>query len=114
MSAQIIPFPSRHVHRRIGPEDRLSALRWSIEPRAIGRVRIRVCEQNDPELGDFVLLYEGEGASWASWGVSREGRWYRAWRADGPECLGRYATMRAALDAVLDAGDAASARMPAG
>ncbi|MBV9538844.1 MAG: hypothetical protein JOY70_07935 [Acidisphaera sp.] len=103
-SAEIIPFPARPRGRRLSRFDRAEASEWAAR---IGRdrpIRIAICEEPDPEIGDFVLVYDG-GRDWASWGVSRDGGRFSAWQAAGPGVIGRFASMTEALEAIREHGE---------
>ncbi|HEX3349873.1 MAG TPA: hypothetical protein VHS58_17410 [Acetobacteraceae bacterium] len=98
-SAEIIPFPIRPKHRRLDAQDRMVALHWAESAGRAHAARVAICEEPDPDIGDFVLVYE-DGRPWASWGVSREGARFVVWGASGPDMIGRFASMREALDAI--------------
>jgi hypothetical protein len=88
------------VRNRFGILDRIEALRWAAEAGPSGFSRVAICDGPDAELGDFMLIYE-EGRDWASWGVAREGRAFCVWRTGARGLLGRFPSIRVALDAVL-------------
>ncbi len=109
-SALIIPFPiipdrsgGREPANRLGMRDRIETLTWAaMVATPSGYSRVNICNGGpDPEIGDFVLIYE-DGREWASYGVSREGTRFCAWPTAGAAgILGRFDSMREALDAVM-------------
>jgi hypothetical protein len=70
------------------------------QPQRFARVLIHDAEDNDPEIGDFMLIYE-TGREWASWGVARNLHGFVVWRPGSGETIGSYPHLRDALDAVL-------------
>jgi hypothetical protein len=109
-TAEIIAFPRDRVARRtimpdnrLGIRERIEALTWAaMVAGRFGYTRVRICDGGqDPEIGDFVLIYEA-GREWASFGVSRDDSGFSVWRTSGRAgSLGGFTTMRAALDAVI-------------
>jgi hypothetical protein len=104
-NAVVIPFPapSRPVGNRLSVRDRIEALRWAETARAAGYTRVVLdtsAEQLAPELGDFLLAYRGD-ANWASWGVGCVEDEFMLWRPATGATVGRFSTLRAALDKIL-------------
>ena len=109
-SAIIIPFPirsggagGRAPSNRLGLRDRIETLTWAaMVATPSGYSRVNICNGGpDPEIGDFVLIYE-DGREWASYGVSRDGPRFCAWPTSGAAgILGRFDTLREARDAVM-------------
>jgi len=98
---QILPFRPRPCNR-LGPRDRIEASRWAMvaQPQGFTRVLIHDAGGEDPEIGDFLLIYE-TGRDWASWGVARDERGFVVWRPGTGETIGIYTLLREALEAVL-------------
>jgi hypothetical protein len=86
----------------LGPRERIEATRWAMvaQPQGFTRIHIHEGDCEDPEIGDFLLIYE-TGREWASWGVARDGRGFVVWRPGTSETMGCYPVLRDALDAVL-------------
>jgi hypothetical protein len=83
--------------------DRIETLTWAaMVATPSGYSRVNICNGGpDLEIGDFVLIYE-DGREWASYGVSREGTRFCVWPTAGAAgILGRFDSMREALDAVM-------------
>ncbi len=100
-SCEVVPFRPRPTNR-LGARDRIEASRWAMvaQPRGFARVLIHDGGGEDPEIGDFLLIYE-TGSDWASWGVARDGRGFVVWRPGTGETIGSYGLLREALEAVL-------------
>jgi hypothetical protein len=82
--------------------DRMEALRWSDQARAFGYTRVVLdtsSVDDQPELGDFLLIYARD-ATWAAWGVGCCGGGFTVWRPASGETVGWYHTLRRALEAV--------------
>ncbi len=60
--------------------------------------RVEIDQAGEP-LGQFAMLFRG-GAPWASWAISREGAMILAWDCVSLADIGRFETMRAALQAL--------------
>src|SRR5579871_6356500 len=98
--AELIHFPVRRPSNRIGVLARIETLEWSHHVSPSGLSRVTICDGPEDEIGDYVLVYE-EGREWASWGVSRDAGDFCMWRTGAPGVIGRFPTIRAALDAIL-------------
>ncbi len=98
---QVLPFRPRPSNR-LGPRDRIEASRWAMvaQPQGFARVLIHDAGDEDPEIGDFLLIYE-TGRDWASWGVARDARGFVVWRPGTGETIGSYGLLGEALEAVL-------------
>ena len=87
--------------------DRVEALQWreSGPAQASGLARLDIHAEHPgdgQETCDFLLLYRRDEC-WARWGAVRRADRIDVWRcADGSD-LGRFETMRQALDALLQA-----------
>jgi hypothetical protein len=64
------------------------------------RIVIYADPDEDDEIGDFISIYR-IGHHWAAWGAARRGRRILLWRADTGKDVGRFATMREALDLIV-------------
>ena len=83
-------------------QDLLAIDDWRIDTDRHGYPRILVERGSDPtrpESGGFALVY-APGETWAEWGLSRAGAQVEAWTCATGRLLGRFTTMRAALDAL--------------
>ena len=97
------PPPARPVGNRLSMRDRIEALRWADAARAFGYTRVVLesgAEPREPELGDFLLAYWRD-ASWATWGVGCVEDGFMLWRPATGATVGRFATLRAALEKIL-------------
>jgi hypothetical protein len=99
---KVVAFRPR-LNNRLGPCERIETSRWAMmaQPQGFTRVLIHDAEDNDPEIGDFLLIYE-TGRDWASWGVGRDVRGFVIWRPGSGETIGCYPCLRDALNAVLE------------
>ena len=90
----------RKPQNRFTVQDRIEVLRWQADAdRAAGRVA--VCgphSADDPEIGDYVLIYR-RGEVWARWAVTREEGTYRVWCFADNRAVGAFASLHVALDA---------------
>ncbi len=86
-TAVILPFvrPVR-IANRLTMTDRMDAMRWHDSSPARGYTRIAFdtsASPDEPELGDFMLIYASE-TKWAAWGVGCCDGGFIVWRpADG-------------------------------
>jgi hypothetical protein len=99
-TVRIYEFPTPAARNRFGILDRIEVLRWADIARAAGYARVAICDGAEAELGDYALIYP-EGREWAAWGVGRDGGAFCVWRTGAAGLLGRFPTIRAALDAIL-------------
>lgn len=101
MSAIILPFRARPANR-MTRQDRYDAIDWAERARKIGYTRIAFDssgDDDDPELGDFLLIY-GHDTMWHSWGVGRRGGKFEVWRAADGRTVTTESTIRTALAAI--------------
>jgi len=74
--AVILPFVARPAHQlSLNVSERIQALRWADAARPYGVRELRIHEPefgDDPTLGSFVLVYEGDDI-WAAWGIAAPG-----------------------------------------
>ena len=93
--------------------DKIELFRWEAEGAATAVVRIAVHEGSGlcEEDSDVALLYAPDGL-WARWGLARHGTIILVWRCTDGQDLGRFSSVREALDAVAvcDSSKAASNR----
>ncbi len=98
MSATILHFRLRPANR-MTRHDRYDVVDWADRAAEAGYTRVAFDssgDDNDPELGDFVLIY-GHGQMWASWGVGRRAGKYIVWRSADGQNLVIADTIREAL-----------------
>ena len=95
--ADIIAF-SDHANR-FTAADRAALRSWEAQGQGI-RLTIHLRRDGDPpDVGEFASIYQDD-ARWAAWGVARQGRAIRVWRARDGRDIGHFATMPEALAAV--------------
>jgi hypothetical protein len=100
--ATVIPFVLRgSPANRLTLRERAEALRWGEATRSHG-VR-RVAMHDAPGLGDFLLVYE-DGRLGASWGIGLVAGSFEVWRQMTMQTVGRFETLREALEAILRVG----------
>ena len=102
-SATVIPFVLRSsLGNRLSLRERAEAIRWgeSMRRRGVRRVAVHDAPANDLALGDFLLVYE-DGLLWASWGVGLVAGSFEVWRQMTMQTVGRFDTLREALEAIL-------------
>ena len=111
----VVPFPGRlRFAYRMGVRERVDACEWADAAYhgGIARVVFHTGHAGDePANGDFLLIYE-RGAEWASWGVAPDPAGFSVWRASTGVTLGCFATLKAALAAVMDGGGLRSVALP--
>jgi hypothetical protein len=102
-SAVVIPFaPPVRAGNRMSVRDKIVALEWADTARDAGYTRIALdtsASADEPELGDFLLIYERE-AMWANWGVGCCDGGYMIWRPSDGATIGWYPTLEKALAAI--------------
>ncbi len=105
--SNVVPFAARPpAPNRFSVRDRAEALRWAEEARKYGYSRVvfdTVCERFNEEPGDFILIYKRD-AVWASWGIGCGPKHLTLWRSSTGVTVGRFATMRETLAAVMNCG----------
>ncbi len=102
-SAVILPFirPLR-VTNRMTMADRIAAMEWHGEPRAVGYTRIAFdtsASPDEPELGDFMLIYATD-TKWAAWGIGCCDGGFIVWRPATGATTAWHGTMRSALASI--------------
>lgn len=101
-SAEIVSLDSRRGRNRLTIKDRREATEW-IADLAGSRCKLIICANphEDEEIGDWVSISRN-GQPWASWCAARRGSEILLWSGlDGTD-LGSFATMRPALDSLID------------
>ncbi len=102
-TATIIPFGvPRRVANRLTLQDRIEVVGWAGMARGIGYTRIALdsgASDDEPELGDFVLVYERD-KPWASWGVGCCDGGFMVWRPSDGATVGWFATVKRALASI--------------
>ena len=97
------PPPARSDANRLTMRDRIEALRWAETARAFGYTRVVLdtsAAPREPDLGDFLLVYRRD-AHWAAWGVGCVEDGFMLWCPATGATIGRFATLRAALEELL-------------
>jgi hypothetical protein len=102
-TARIIPFaPPRRVANRLTLHDRIDVAGWSNDARELGYTRVALdnsASDDEPELGDFLLVYARE-KMWASWGVGCCDGGFIVWRPSDGATVGWYPTVKRALSSI--------------
>ena len=85
--------------------DKIELFRWEADGAAATMVRIVVHEGSGlcEEDSDVALLYT-PGGLWARWGLARHGNIILVWRCTDGQDLGRFSSLREALEAVALCG----------
>ena len=102
-TAVILPFvrPNRSGNR-MTMRDRVAAMDWQNGASALGYNRIAYensATEDEPELGDFMLIYTGD-AQWAAWGVGCCDGGFIVWRPSDGMTLSWHPNMARALASI--------------
>ncbi len=113
MHTNVVLFPRQANRPRRAPEDcfklfaadKIELFRWETEGDSATVVRIAVHEGGGlcEEDSDVALLY-APGGLWARWGLARHGNIILVWRCTDGQDLGRFGSVREALEAVALCG----------
>jgi hypothetical protein len=101
LTAIILPYRPRPANR-MTRWDRHEAQDWVQHARGMGYTHLvfdSIGEDNDPELGDYVLVYGGS-QMWYSWGITRCGGKFILWRAADGRTMAVADRMRDVLAAI--------------
>lgn len=101
----VVQFPRPYVSRnRLTSTDRAELCSWDVQCCNPNFDRVVIHDQHgttDPVEPDLVLIH-APGSAWASWGLARHDGAVVLWECAGRMDLGRFETMREALDALED------------
>ena len=106
--------PADRPDHRFSIRDRIVALDWAEQALSLGLTRLTFEAAADlggeeidgDEPGEFILIYAG-GAAWASWGIGCGADGMTLWHSPRGKTIGRFATLREALDQVTALSTAA-------
>jgi hypothetical protein len=103
-ATNVVPFPrARRMDNRFSALDRIEILRWSEGAQQEGYVRVVVHaqeSQNDPEIGDFLLIHRRDRL-WATWGLGCTEGGFLVWHPGTGRTVGWFPVLREALGVIV-------------